>query len=803
MQTLWQDLRYGARMLLKNPGFTLIAVITLALGIGANAAIFNVVNAVLLRPLPFKEPERLIMIRETKLPQFPEFSVSPGNFLDWKSQNTVFERLVAFNGSSFNLIGTGDPEQLRGQRVTEGFLAMLGAQPELGRDFLPEEDQPGRNNVVILSHGLWQRRFGGDPKIINQPITLSGRSYTVIGVMPATFNFGGRETELWTPMGFTSDDAQNHGGHYLSAIGQLKPGATLEQARSEMSAIAGRLAQQYPGPNAGWNVKLMPLLEFIVRSIEPALLVLLGAVAFVLLIACANVANLLLARAAGREKEIAIRTALGARRWRIVRQLLTESALLAMAGGVAGLLLAKWGTDLLLKLAPQDLPRMNDVSLDGRVLAFTAAVTLLTGMIFGLVPALQVSKPNLTETMKDAGGRGSTEGGRRQFIRGSLVVLEVASALLLLVGAGLLIKSFWRLQQVNPGFNPNNALTMSVALPSRKYPEENQQSAFFQQLLEKVRTLPGVQAAGASNVIPLGGDFVLGFVIEGRPPLPPGAGQSTNYYAVSADYFKAMGIPLLRGRVFTEQDTRNTTRVAVISESMAKRMFPNEDPIGKRIHVTNGPTVFREIVGIVGDVKQYGLDQDTTLQTYEPYTQQPFSFMTLIVRTAGDPTNLTSAIRNQVLSVDKEQPISGVRTLEQRVSISIAQQRFSTLLLGVFAAVALALAAVGIYGVLSYAASQRTHEIGIRMALGARNGDVLKMVIGQGMRLALAGVTLGVGAALALTQLMKRLLFGVTAVDPITYAAIALLLTLVALFACWIPARRAAKVDPMIALRFE
>ncbi|HKQ93853.1 MAG TPA: ABC transporter permease [Blastocatellia bacterium] len=803
MRTFWKDLRYGARMLLKNPGFTSIAVITLALGIGANAAIFSVVNAVLLRPLPFKEPERLIMIRETKIPQFPEFSVSPGNFLDWKRRNTVFERLVAVRTPSFNLIGTGDPEQLSGMRVTDGFFAMLGAKPELGREFRPEEDQPGRDNVVILSHGLWQRRFGGDPKIIDQTITLSGRIYTVIGVMPVTFSFGGSETALWAPMGFTPDDAQNHGGHFLSAIGQLKPGATIEQARSEMSAIAGQLAQEFPDANAGWNVKLLPLQEFIVRSVETALLVLLGAVAFVLLIACANVANLLLARAAGREKEIAIRTALGAGRARIVRQLLTESALLALTGGVAGLLLAKWGTDLLLKLAPQNLPRMSGVSLDGRVLAFTAAVTLLTGLIFGLVPALQASKPNLTETMKDAGGRGSTEGGRRQFVRGSLVVLEMASALLLLVGAGLLIKSFWRLQRIDPGFNANNALTASVTLPSRKYPEENQQSAFFQQLLEKVRALPGVQAAGASNVVPLGGDYVLGFVIEGRPPLPPGAGQSTNYYAVSADYFKAMGIPLLRGRVFTEQDTRNSTRVAVISDSMAKRMFPNEDPIGKRIHVTNGPTVFREIVGIVGDVKHYGLDQDTTLQTYEPYTQQPFSFMTLVVRTAGDPTNLTSAIRNQILSIDKEQPVSGIRTLEQRVSTSIAQQRFSMLLLGVFAAVAMVLAAVGIYGVLSYAAAQRTHEIGIRMALGARAGNVLKMVIGQGMKLALAGVALGSGAALALTQLMKRLLFGVTAADPMTYVVIALSLSLVALFACWIPARRAAKVDPMVALRVE
>jgi putative ABC transport system permease protein len=803
MQTFWQDLRYGARMLLKNPGFALIAIITLALGIGANAAIFSVVNAVLLRPLPFKEPERLMMIRETKLPQFPEFSVSPGNFLGWKRQNTVFERLVAYHGLSFNLIGTGDPEELRGLRVTDGFLAMLGVRPELGRDFLPEEDQFGRSNVVILSHGLWQRRFGGDPKIINQTITLSGQSYTVIGVMPATFSFGGSETELWRPMGFSSEEAQNHGGHYLSAIGQLNPGATLEQARSEMSAIAGRLAQEYPNANAGWNVKLMPLHEFIVRSIGRALLVLLGAVAFVLLIACANVANLLLARAAGRQKEVAIRAALGAGRARIVRQLLTESALLALAGGAAGLLLAKWGMNLLLTLAPQNLPRISGVSLDSRVLAFTAVVTLLTGVIFGLVPALQASKPNLGEMMKDAGARGSTEGGRRQYVRSSLVVLEVASALLLLVGAGLLIRSFWRLQQVDPGFNPNNALTVSVTLPPRKYSEENQQAAFFQQLLEKVRTLPGVQAAGVTVSMPLAGGFIYGFVIEGRPPLPPGAGQSTNYSAVSADYFKAMGIPLLRGRVFTEQDAKSTTSVAVISETMAKRMFPNEDPIGKRIHITNGPTVFREIVGIVGDVKQDGLDQDTTLQTYEPFTQQTYSSMTLVVRTASDPTNQTAAIRNQVLSIDKEQPIARISTLEQRVSASVAQQKFSMLLLGVFAAVALVLAVVGIYGVLSYAAAQRTHEIGIRMALGARAGDVLKMVIGQGMRLVLSGVALGLGAALGLTQLMKRLLFGVEAVDPMTYSFIAVLLTLVALFACWIPARRAAKVDPIVALRID
>jgi putative ABC transport system permease protein len=804
MQTIWQDLCYGGRMLIKQPGFTLIAVITLSLGIGANAAIFSVVNAVLLSPLPYKEPERLVMIRETKIPQFPEFSVSAGNFLGWKQQNTVFERLVALTGTSFNMVGAGDPEQLRGMRVTEGFFAILGAQPQLGRDFLPEEDQPGRNNVVVLSHRLWQRRFAGDSKILNQTITLSGRSYTVIGVMPATFQFGGPDLELWTPMAFTAQQAQNHGGHYLSAIGRLKPGVTLDQARTDMLAIAARLALEYPGPNTGWSVKLMPLLEYVVRSIKPALLVLLIAVAFVLLIACVNVSNLLLARAAGRQKEVAIRTALGARRARIIRQLLTESLLLALVGGAVGLLLAKLGMSLLLNLAPQNLPRMSGVSLDGRALLFTAAITLLTALIFGLVPALQSSRPNLSETMKDA-GRGSTEGGQRPLIRNILVVLEVASALMLLVGAGLLIKSFWQLQKVDPGFNPNNVLTLSVSLPRTKYPEGTHQAAFFQQLLEKVNALPGVQAAGATPSMPLGGDYVLAFVIQGRPPLPPGAGQSTNFYAVNANYFKAMGIPLLRGRLYSERETRDSPHVAVINETMAKRMFPDEDPIGKRITFDGGDDNpdWYEIIGIVGDVKQYGLDTATTMQTYEPFTQQPQSFMTLVVRTAGDPTEQTAAIRNAVLQLDKEQPIANIRTLDQFLSASVAQQQFSVLLLGVFASVALVLAAVGIYGVLSYAVTQRTHEIGIRMALGAGQRDVLRLVVGQGMLLTLIGVVAGLVLSFALTRLMTTLLFGVAPTDPLTFSLIALLLVAVALLACWIPARRATRVDPLIALRCE
>jgi putative ABC transport system permease protein len=806
METLLKDVRYGVRMLLRNPGFTVVAVIALALGIGANAAIFSVVNGVLLSPLPYNEPERLMMILETKLPQFPEFSIAPGNFLEWKKQNTVFERLVAFKDTSLNLIGTGDPERLRVLNVTEGFFAMLGTKPQLGRDFLPEEDQPERNNVVILSQGLWQKRFGADPTILNQSIALSGKSYTVIGVMPATFRFGPLEEQidLWTPMGFTAQEAQNHGGHYVAAIGQLKPGITVDQASAEMATIAGRVAAQYPAAT-GWGVKIVPLLEFSVRSIKPALLVLLVAVAFVLLIACANVASLLLARAAGRQKEIATRTALGAGRWRIVRQLLTESMLLSVVGGAVGLLLAKWGTDLLLTLAPSDLPRMDNVSVDGRALAFTAAITFLTGIIFGLLPALQASKPNLNEAMKDA-ARGSSEGRGRKLVRNTLVVLEVASALVLLIGAGLMIKSFYKLQEVDPGFEPNNALTASIELPTQRYPKETQQVAFFQQLIERVQALPGVEAAGASCVVPMtDNDFVLAFEIDGRPPLQPGTTQSTNYYSVSADYFKAMGIPLRRGRVFTAADTKDSPHVAVINETMARKIFPDEDPIGKRITFDDrdkNPDWY-EIVGIVGDVKHYGLDQPTTMQTYEPYTQQTLPFMTLVVRTTGSPASLGPVIRSEILKLDKEQPATSIKTLHEFFSISVAQQRFSVVLLGVFAAVALVLAAVGIYGVLSYAVTQRTHEIGIRMALGAGRRDVFRLVVGGGMLLTLIGIVGGLVAAFALTRLIASLLFGVTATDTLTFVTVSAVVLGVALLACYIPARRATRVDPLVALRAD
>ena len=802
MTTVLQDLRYALRMLLKNPGFTVVAVVALALGIGANTAIFSVVNTVLLRSLPYHDPDRIMFVNESKVPQFPEFSVSPGNFLEWQKQSTSFEKLAASFSRPYNLVVAGaDPEQVRGARVSAGLFEMLGVSPSQGRTFTDEEDQPGRENVVILGHGLWKRRFGGDPNIVGQSITLSASSYTVIGIMPATFQFPDRETEFWAPIAFTARQAQQHGSHYLVVVGRLKRDVTAGQAAVEMQSIAARLAEQHPNSNAGWSTNIFPLQEYEVRDIKSGLFFLLGAVALVLLIACTNVANLLLARSTARQKEIAIRSALGASRLRVVRQLLTESIVLAAVGGAIGLLLAFWGIKSLLALAPEDLPRIKDVVIDLRVLGFTLIVTMVTGIIFGLAPALQASNPNLNETLKEA-GRGTTAGRHR--VRSGLVVVEVALALMLLVSSGLLIRSFLSLQRVNPGFDASNALTMNIALPGRKYARSDQYVAFFSQLIESTSALPGVVAAGVSQSFPIQNDFLVGFSIKGRPPAAPGEDRSTNYYAVSTGYFKAMGIPLLKGRYFTEQDNNNTQPVAIINETMARTYFPDEDPIGKGIDLSQGPAErIREIVGIVGDVKQYGLSQPATLQTYEPFLQMPFSGVTLVVRTENNPVLLSDAIRSQVQAIDNEQPVSRIRTLDQIIAGSVQKERFLMLLLGVFAAVAMILAAVGLYGVMNYAVTQRTHEIGIRMALGARAPNVLTLIVGHGMMLALIGVTIGLAGAFAATRLMSTLLFGVGTKDPLTFAGISVLLIIVALVACLVPARRATKVDPMQALRHE
>ncbi|HKY05902.1 MAG TPA: ABC transporter permease, partial [Blastocatellia bacterium] len=766
MSTLMQDVKYGARMLAKRPGFTAVALVTLALGIGANTAIFSVVNAVLLRPLPLKDPDRLVMVVETNLSKgWDQFSVSPLNFTDWRDQNQVFEQIVASRNWAFNLTGNGDPERVRGTRVSAGLLEMVGATPAQGRLFTAEEDQPGRGNVVLISHGLWQRRFGSNPDIIGQTLTLNSQSYTVIGIMPKDYSFPGR-SEIWAPMAFSQSEQASRGGHFISVFARLKDNVTIEQARTEMQSLAGRLEEQYPDTNKGWSANVISLMDQVVGDIRPALMVLLGAVAFVLLIACANVANLLLARSASRYKEIAIRTALGASRFQLVRQLLTESLLLSVLGGGLGLLLAFWGVDFLVSISPENIPRVREIGLDRQVFIFTALLSVLTGVFFGVVPAIQGSKPDLTEALKE-GGRGSTGGRHRA--RSVLVVSEVALALVLLIGAGLMIKSFTRLQRIDPGFNPVNVMTMSVSLPSSKYREPHQQTGFYNQLIERVRSLPGVESAAASTSIPIGGsDYIYGFLIEGGTVSPQDA-PSANYYSITPDYFKAMGIPLKRGRNFTDADLANTTLVAIINETFAKRYFPDEDPIGKRIHITNGPQAFREIVGIVGDVRHYSLDQESTAQMYEPYAQKPFTSMALAIRTTQDPTSLISAVRSQVLAVDRDQPVSNVKTLEQLVSESIAQPRLSMLLLTIFAVVAMVLAAVGLYGVMSYSVTQRTNEIGIRMALGARRTDVLRLVVGQGMMLAVIGVGIGLAASFVLTRFLATLLYTVSATDPLTF----------------------------------
>jgi putative ABC transport system permease protein len=801
METLFQDVRYGARMLIKNPGFTLVAVITLALGIGANTAIFSVVNTVLLRPLPYNEPDRLMAVRSYQVPKHPDAPVSPGDFFDWRQQSRLFEGLAAYRTRSVTLLTGSEPERLPAAQITASLITMLGVNPLYGRDFMAEEDQPNSGRVAIISYGLWQRRFAGDAKVVGQPVTLNANPYTIVGVMPPGFKFPQPDIDIWTPMILDDDERQSHTSHSIYVLGRLQPGVTVTEAQSEMDAIAAHLREQYADSNAGWGIHVAPMLDFAVAKIKPALLLLLGAVAFVLLIACANIANLLLARAASRQKEMAIRTAIGAGNWRIMRQLLTESVLLALLGGGLGVLLAAWGIDALLALAPDDLPRINEVAIDRYALLFTFSVTIITGIAFGLAPALQASKPDLNENLKDT-GRGTTAGRRRQRVRSALVVVEVALALVLLVGGGLMLRSFVKLMQVDPGFNPKNVLTANVSLPGRKYPEDSQQAAFYKQLVGNVATLPGVQSVGGANAI-IFEDFILGFAVKGRPPANPGEMPVTNYTAVTPDYFKATGIRLIKGRFFAEPDNADAPRVALINETLAKRYFPDQDPIGQYINVTIGPETWRQIVGIVADVKQAGLDQETPAQTYEPLWQAPTPFMTLVVRSDTPAAALSAAIRSEVLKLDKEQPVSDIKTMEQVLAASVSQQRFSMLLLAVFAVVALTLAAVGLYGVMAYSVTQRTHELGIRMALGASSRDVLRLVMGHSLLLTTIGVAIGLVAAFFLTRLMASLLFGVSASDPLTFVVIAVLQMFVALAASFVPARRALKVDPMVALRYE
>jgi putative ABC transport system permease protein len=809
MRTLWQDLRYGLRMLLKNPGFTLVAVVALALGIGANSAIFSVVNSLLLRPLPFEQPERLVQVWET-IPQRGRFEVPASfpNFADWRDQNRVFEQTVAYSGWSFNLTGSAEPERIRSAIVSPAFFSALGIKPILGRTLLPGEDQPGKDLSVVISRRLWQRRFNSDPNVVGKTVDLNGKSFTVVGVIAEAADLPGLsdDTELWAPVS-QGVALTGRRAHYLNVIARLKPGVGREQAQAEMDRIAAALSRQYPEANADHGLRIVPLQEQVVGNVRPALLVLLGAVVFVLLIASTNVANMLLARATVRRKEIAIRTALGAGRWRLVRQLLTESLLLALAGGTLGLLLALWGVDLLVAFGPSDLPRVKEVAVDGRVLAFTLAVSLLVGLAFGLVPSLQSSRPELNETLKE-GGRSATGGAGRRRVRSFLVVTEVTLSLVLLIGAGLLLRSFFRLLAVNPGFNPQNILTMQINLTGPNYQRGAQAISFHDQLLERVKALPGVEAAATTSFVPIApdADFArLAFAIEGQTPDP--ANYPVAFYnAVSPDYFRTMQIPVLRGRVFDERDVRNSPGVAIVNETLARRYFAGENPVGRRITMNDENPKEEDwatIIAVVKDTKPRELAGEPVAEMYMPYAQQPEPGMALMIRTAGRPDAVAAAVRREVQALDPGQPVYSVRTLPAVMSEAVATPRFRTSLLGVFAALALALAVVGIYGVMSYAVTRRTHEFGIRMALGAQGKDVLKLVVGHGMALALAGVLLGLVASFALTRLMSGLLYGVTPTDPLTFACVSLLLVAVALAACLIPALRASKVDPLVALRYE
>ena len=801
MSAIAQDFRYAIRVLVKNRGYAAVAIATLALGIGATTAIFSVVNTVLLRPMPFAEPDRIIYLRESRLPQFPEFSVAPGNFLTWQAQNATFEAMATYGGASFNLTGDGEPERLAGDRATANLFDLVGVQPFAGRGFRPDEDSPGAPPVTILSYGLWQRRFGADPAVVGRVISLNGVGYTVVGVMPVSMQALRPTTELWVPMAFAEDERQRYGSHYLRAIGRLKAGVSLEQARADLDTISLRLEAEYPDADTGWRVVAVPLQSYFVRDIQPALMLLAGAVGLVLVVACANVANLLLARGMGRQKEVAIRAALGARRGRLVRQFLAESMVMALAGGAAGLVFAQWLLRTLLALVPAGLPRAEHIGLDAQVVAFALVLAVVTPLVFGLVPSLQVSRADLRETLS-GGGRAGQAGLRRR-TRGALVVTELALAVVLLVGSGLLVRSFLRLSQVDPGFVASGAVIASLALPDGTYPERADAFAFYRDLLERVSALPGVEAAGVTESLPLEGDYVGGVTIEGAPPVAPTERPPTNYYSVSPGYFQAMGMRLIRGRLFTEADGPNAPRVGIINETFAKRLFPGEDPIGKRVQVSMGPDAWREIVGIVADTKQYGLADDTGNQFYEPYGQLTFANLILVARSAADPAALTTALREAVHAIDPDVPFNRVRRLDDIVAQSLATERFSALLLGTFAAAALFLAMIGLYGVMGYTVGQRTLEIGIRMAHGARPANVLRLVLWEGLGLTAGGIALGLAAALAAGRLVSSLLFGVTTTDPLAFAIGPAVLVAVAALACAIPAWRATRVDPIVALRAE
>ena len=808
--TFLQDVRYGLRTLWKQPGFTAVAVLALALGIGVNTTIFSTINALLLHPFSFADVDRMAVVWESRNPAAGERDGGAfANYLDIRSQSQSFESVAAWSGWNANLTEGDSPERLEGVVATPQFFPVLGVQPRVGRAFLPEEEQPGHDSVVVISDGLWRRRFAADPAIVGRAVRINERNFTVVGIMPADFTFPRRNIDLWTPLVADKEHVADRGGHYLQTVARLGPGVTLAAAQAELDALARRLAEQYPATNTNRVFLVQSLTDSVGRGPRPYLLISLGAVLFVLLIACANVANLQLMRATTRQREIAVRLALGAPRWRIVRQLLTESVLLALAGGLLGLLLSVWAVDAIVAGIPANFAQFisgwERMGIDWRVFGFTLAISLATGVLFGLTPALLATRTNLNEALKEGERTGTTGGGRGR-MRAALMVAEVALSLVLLIGAGLMMRSFMRLLEVRTGFNGQNVLTMQVSLPARKYKEPQQTVDFYTQLLARLRNVPGVEHASAVNVVPLDyDDDSVFFQIEGRAPFAPGTEPLADYRVITPDFLAALDIPLLRGRNFSDRDVRTAPRVALVSDKFVRRYFPDENPLGHRVLFGQEPY---EIVGVVGEVRYKNFvneprDERLRPSIYVPETQVARRDMALLVRAAGEPAALTTAVRQEVTALDKDQPVFNVRTMPQVFIEGMAPQRMSAFMFAGFALVALLLAAVGIYAVVAYSVAQRTHEIGIRMALGAQAGDIMKMVVRQGMTLTAVGVALGLVAAFAMTRAMASILYGVSASDPATFGGVAAMAALIAFVACYIPARRATKVDPMIALRYE